>query len=354
MKESGTISQAEQLQIAHLQALRLVEHLQALTAEAPPERLPWLLDLIVQAQEVVTFLSGGAHPANAPKPSPTPKQLLAFGKLLRDRRNTAGFSRIQLARRAKLSDSTIKFLETARHPPSRATLIRLLSVEELKLTAADAPGAFCLPAPERVLVTERPQPRPELNCLVTPTFDPVRRILELGRFLNGAGGHVAQINAYLDHQSAAAYLGLCHKSAVGAVLRASTPLGEAARRIVAATGPVALHVFALGSGDATLEVRLARHLLEEARPRLSHALGLRGHAAARSRRRLLRVRIRLRPSADVACSLHERLHSPRRIGLRGAPHISPGLAPCHRLGLRNRPRPHRQRAGGHVGIRYFL
>ena len=265
MKESGTTSQAEQLQVAYLQALRLVEQLQALTAEAPPERLPGLLDLIVRAQEVVNFLSGGAHPATATKHSPTPKQLLEFGKLLRDRRNTAGFSRIQLARRAKLSDSTIKFLETARHPPSRATLLRLIGVQELKLTWADAPGAFGPPATEPAVIGETPQPRPELNCLVTPTFDPVRRILELGRFLNGAGGHVAQINAYLDHQSAAAYLGLCHQSAVAAVLRASTPLGEAARRIVAATGPVALQIIALGSGEATLEVRLVRHLLEEAR-----------------------------------------------------------------------------------------
>ena len=265
MKESGTTNQAEQLQVAYLQALRLVDQLQALTADAPPDRLPWLLDLIVQAQEAVTFLSGGAHPATAAKHSPTPQQLLAFGKLLRDRRNKAGFSRIQLARRAKLSDSTIKFLETARHPPSRATLIRLLGVEELKLTEADAPGAFCAPAPARDLAADRQPLSPELNCLITPTFDPVRRILELGRFLNGAGGHVAQINAYLDHQSAAAYLALCNQSAAAAVLRADTPLCEAARRIVAHTGPVALNVIALGSGAATLEVRLVRHLLEQAR-----------------------------------------------------------------------------------------
>jgi len=40
-----------------------------------------------------------------------PNPLHLFGQLLRGRRNAAGWSRRQLAERAKLSDCTIKFLE---------------------------------------------------------------------------------------------------------------------------------------------------------------------------------------------------------------------------------------------------
>lgn len=60
-----------------------------------------------------------------------------FGKLLKDRRNAAGMSREQLGKRAKLSDATIKLIETVKHPPSRATLLRLLNVAELGLRAED-------------------------------------------------------------------------------------------------------------------------------------------------------------------------------------------------------------------------
>ena len=265
MKPSDTSTRAEHLRTVHLQALSLVKGLEALTAEEPPEQLPFLLDLIVQVQEVVKFASGDLTPPASETPSAsTPEQLRAFGKLLRDKRNAAGLSRIQLARRIKLSDATIKFLETARHPPSRTTLIRLISVEELKLAWSDCPGAGPPPAAARAVIVERPQLPTELNCLVAPSFDPVRTVLELGRFLNGAGGHVEQVNSYLDHQSAAAYMALCQQSSTIAGLRASAPLAEAARRIVAATGLVGLKVIALGSGDAALEVRLVQHLIEEA------------------------------------------------------------------------------------------
>ena len=97
-----------------------------------------------------------------------------------------------ITRATSCRTSTIKFIETARHPPSRATLLRLISVEELKLTWGDSPGACSPPTAERPLVVQGPQYHSELNCLVTPSFDPVRMIMELGRFLNGAGGHVEQ------------------------------------------------------------------------------------------------------------------------------------------------------------------
>ena len=276
MEESGKASHAERLQAIHAEARSLVEHLQALTSAEPAERLPWLLDLIVQVQDLITFCAADADSSAVRKktPAPTKRELQEFGRLLRDRRNGAGFSRLQLARRAKLSDATVKFLETARHPPSRATLIRLIGVDELKLTWKDAPGSPPPPAIEPPpVLRERPQSASALNCLLTPTFDPVRRIAELGHFLNGAGGHLEQSCAYLDHHSAAAYLALCQQSAGLAGLRASIPLSEAARHIVAATGPVALQAIALGSGEAQLEVRLVQHLLEQGRlPRIELCL----------------------------------------------------------------------------------
>ena len=266
-EESVETGYAECLRAVHLQALILVENLQTLVAQEPKERLPLLRALIGQVQEVVEFAEEGTDPATADKkhPAPTLRQLQEFGRLLRDKRNAAGFSRVQLARKAKTSDATIKFIETARHPPSRATLIRLISVEALKLSWGEVPGTFPPPAAEPTTLTAPPQVISELNCLVTQTFDPLHRVVELGRFLNGAGGHVEQTNAYLDYQSAAGYLAVIQQSAVAASLRASTPLAEAARRIVAASGLVGLNVIALGAGDATLEVRLVQHLLEETR-----------------------------------------------------------------------------------------
>jgi transcriptional regulator with XRE-family HTH domain len=226
-------------------------------------------------QDVVHFVEAASNPQTAKKAnqSLTIKQLQDFGKLLRDKRNAAGYSRVQLARKAKLSDATIKFIETARHPPSRATLIRLIGVPELKLSWADVPGQPAPPAPERPVSEEKLEVSAELNCFITPTYDPVRMVMDLGRFLNGAGGHVEQTSAYLDHQSAAAYMAMCQQSAVAAGLRACVPLAEAARRIVAASGGVGLNIIALGPGDATLEVRLVQHLIEEGRvPKLELCL----------------------------------------------------------------------------------
>ncbi|HRI54833.1 MAG TPA: helix-turn-helix transcriptional regulator [Pseudomonadota bacterium] len=91
---------------------------------------------------------GDVPPSSRLTPALTRKQLQDFGRLLRDKRNQAGFSRVQLARKAKLSDATIKFIETARHPPSRATLLRLVGVPELGLRWADTPGYFVAAIPE--------------------------------------------------------------------------------------------------------------------------------------------------------------------------------------------------------------
>jgi transcriptional regulator with XRE-family HTH domain len=72
---------------------------------------------------------------------PGAAQSLAFARLLRSKRELAGLSREQLAKRAKLSSSTIKFLETARHPPSRGTILRLAAIPGLNLSWAEAESA---------------------------------------------------------------------------------------------------------------------------------------------------------------------------------------------------------------------
>ena len=96
-----------------------------------------------------------------------------FGRLLRDRRNATGMSRIALAKQAKLSDATIKFLETARHPPSRATLIRLLAIPELKLTWDDVPGQH-----EQPVEPPTPPTTPEASA-GPPEQDPAKFLMNL-------------------------------------------------------------------------------------------------------------------------------------------------------------------------------
>jgi len=97
-----------------------------------------------------------------------------FGALLRDRRNAAKLSRLELAQRAKLSDATIKFIESARHPPSRSTLIRLLSVAELHLTWAEVPGDQEPPAEISSVQAQPPQSAPE-----EPQPDPAQFLMNL-------------------------------------------------------------------------------------------------------------------------------------------------------------------------------
>ena len=268
----------EQLQTTRQQALDLASQLHSLATKAPPDHQSTWAEYIGSIQEVVQFLeSDGSRPLPKRAGSPlTKEQVQQFGKLLRDRRNAADLSRVQLARRAKLSDATIKFTETARHPPSRATLIRLIGVSELKLGWADVPGQPVPPAEERI---EEPRSqgkslglRAQLNCWMTPSYDSLGLVAELARFLNGAGGHVEQTNAYLDHASAAAYLGICQNSVAVTGLRSQMPLAQAAKQILTAGGPMALQVFALGAGDGVLEARLAQHLLEASAPRVELCL----------------------------------------------------------------------------------
>ena len=245
---------------AHL----LVEQLRVLAGRKAAHR-PLCYEYISQLQELSEFrLSQGDTAAAARQNRASAEELKEFGRLLRDRRTAAGFSRLELARKARLSDATIKFTETARQPPSRTTLIRLIGVDELRLSWNETPGQMSAPAPPSTCAPPDGSETPSmLNSFIAPTYDPLRMVADFGRFLDGKGGHVEQTHSYLDHQSAAAYLALL-TSGTAAAFRARSPLAEAAKQIAEYSGTGCLRILALGAGDGSLEVRLVQHLAEAA------------------------------------------------------------------------------------------
>ena len=209
----------------------------------------------------------------------TSDSLRLFGQLLRDRRNAVGWSRQELADRAKLSDCTIKFLETAHHRPSRGTLIRLINIKELGLSWSDVP---------EVVAPAQPSQRSgaQLNCFIPPSSDSLRALDELSALLQGPGGHLDQSSTYLDHQSAAAYARLCQQSPAYMAARNLIPLHQVASMIRANISSAPLQIIALGVGDGTLTARLLQLrldgksgppvslcLVDISLPLLSHALG---------------------------------------------------------------------------------
>jgi transcriptional regulator with XRE-family HTH domain len=148
-------TEQESRHAARQQGLALADRFRAFAAHDEPEHQPTWAKCTELIQEAAALLAADISPADvrgSRAASVTRAQRVQFGQLVRDKRNAAGLSRLQLAHRAKLSDSTIKFLESARHPPSRATLIRLIGVEELQLSWADVPGE---PSPPRTPTTSK-------------------------------------------------------------------------------------------------------------------------------------------------------------------------------------------------------
>ncbi len=114
-------------------------------------------------------------------PRATQQQWQHFGAVVRDRRNAARLSRLELAQRTQLSAATIKFVETARHQPSRATLIRLLAVAELELSWAEVPGQHEPPtAKQDIPASLPPSPPPSPPpAPVEPSTDPAQFLMDL-------------------------------------------------------------------------------------------------------------------------------------------------------------------------------
>lgn len=288
-KRAGRLRLPTRLRRAHELAHALAGELTRLARDVETSQRPAWAESLAHVASVTQLLARSA-PAFPAQPGPVLEQLRHFGQLLRDRRNAAGLSRAELGRRAKLSDATVKFIETAKHPASRATLIRLIGVAELGLRWEDTAMLHSeepAPAPP----PQAPPPAPPesesgaLACFLSPALSPVAMARDLGRFLRGAGGHLEQTAAYLDTQSAADYLAVCQQSLGIAERRAALPLGEMAERIAEHVSPSGLDVIAVGAGDGQLEVRLVQALsaalpqqaldlclVDVSQPLLAHAL----------------------------------------------------------------------------------
>ena len=77
-----------------------------------------------------------------PQVLPMNTQVLPFGVLLRMRREEAHLSRATVAKQSKLSEATIKLIESHRTRPTRTTLLALQSVPALRLQEEDMPPEF--------------------------------------------------------------------------------------------------------------------------------------------------------------------------------------------------------------------
>lgn len=100
-------------------------------------------------------------------------QVEALGNFVRDRRDALGWSRADLADRAGLSPATIKFLETARHPPTKRTCLRLVAIRELGLSherVAFIAGAPSAAPAERMPASPLPAQAPRLPGLADGAF----------------------------------------------------------------------------------------------------------------------------------------------------------------------------------------
>ena len=185
-----------------------------------------------------------------------PDQFQRFSALLRQRRESAHLTRGEVSKRAGLSERTIKNIENGQVSPSRDTLLRLLDVEELKLTWKDVLGDL----PQLGSATEESSDS-GFNCYVPPGYEPLRMFQQHVRMLNGPGGHSEQTNAYLEHRSALAYVAMCNEPAFVTTYRARYPFDELAGQMLATGGERPFKVIALGAGDGYLEVRLVQNLL---------------------------------------------------------------------------------------------
>ena len=220
-------------------------------------------------REFIAVLEGQVQGGDSTSVTQGELDLVKFGQLLRLKREAAGLSRAKLAKRARLSEATIKLIEGGRHRPSRATLLRLIQVEVLGLSweaVSDIRrdrGFSALMA--QVPPTAPSDPSPNLNWCVTEGFDAITMVRDLSRFLRGAGGYVEQSAAYLDHHSASDYLRRTEQHGVTSRHRSNLPFPLLAKTLIAHSSKPRYLVVALGPGDGTLETRFTRALAEEMR-----------------------------------------------------------------------------------------
>lgn len=140
--DGRAISQRVRTDAAFAQAVRTASAQQGLSREdlAKQAQVPLTAVHAIHRRALVSpeAVSAICRALSLPLPGfIDPAPLLRLGQLLHDRRRRAGLSRQALGRLAQLSDATVKFVETGRHPPSRTTCLRLLGVAELNLQWQD-------------------------------------------------------------------------------------------------------------------------------------------------------------------------------------------------------------------------
>ena len=178
--------------------------------------------------------------------------LKEWGADLVRRREAAGFSRDVLAKRAGISESTLRNVETGRRAPTRTTIMHLQSVAELRIDAS--------PIIQHATDRRRVSPGFSPNCWLAPEYDAIRLHRELTMQLNGHGGHIEQTYLYFDHASATAWCAFAEQGVYRAA-RSLMPLSQVSEKIVEVVGQLGLDVIGLGCGDGQDEVRLCEHLL---------------------------------------------------------------------------------------------
>ncbi len=210
-----------------------------------------------------------------------PVDWVAFGKMLKLRRQRAHLSPKELADLAEVSESMIRFIESAQKHPSRKLVLRLLSIPALNLRLDDVIGD-----------TDQSGVIPTL--WLAPRYDPRQLITELVERLNGSGCSLEQTTAYLDYQSAADWLTTCNTPSHLEAFSNTEALEAVAKQVAEKYGAGSIDVIALGSGDAHREVKLVEYLLRHTKQYgtrdirvflldISHMLLAEGHNYATSK-----------------------------------------------------------------------
>lgn len=175
--------------------------------------------------------------------------------VLRQRREEAGFTQLELAQKAGISDGLLKNIESGRRRLTAKTLRKLLGVPELRLESIHLnPSAA---APSR---SHRAEP---LNWWVAPQLDAVNMLEEFKMRLDSSGGAIEQTFAYLDAESALDYYSMTSDPRFAATYRHPMPLEEIAKKVIETIGKTPIDLIALGPGDGELETRFAQALVSE-------------------------------------------------------------------------------------------
>ena len=135
-------------------------------------------------------------------------QTPTFGAELRARREAAGLSQSDLARRAGIARGTIRNLEAGRTAPNAETLRRLQKVESLQLGAdSTAPQGSWTPAAH-----------------YAPSYAPLSLAAVMVAACNAQGGALDQAFLYLDLQGATDWLRYANDGGYVANFRQQQPL----------------------------------------------------------------------------------------------------------------------------------